>query len=65
MGKLGLVELLILLFTAFLVFGLPLLIVAFLIRRSDERARIARTKIHQIPGLRMPHTKSHSKEENA
>jgi hypothetical protein len=58
-------HMLILLFSAFLIFGVPLLIVSFLLRRSDERARIERNKIPQIPGLGMPQTKSQSEDENA
>jgi len=50
MGKLGLVELLVLLFTAFFLIGVPLIIAAVLLRRSDKRARSKQRGDQQMAG---------------
>jgi len=50
MGKLGLVELIVLLFTAFFLIGVPFIIAAVLLRRSDKRARSKQDGDQQMAG---------------
>ena len=53
-GYFSLLHILILLFSALFLFGVPLLIAAFLVRRSDERARNKGIGNHQIPSAGLP-----------